>query len=210
MPFAYDVNAIGIRCHDLLHTVLFKITSIDMRVYVCLATGFEDMEALGTLDVLRRAGVDARTVSMTGDVMVTTAHGVTVKCDELFEEADFDAAEMVVLPGGLPGATNLDAHEGLAAVLRGFSAKGKWVAAICAAPMVLGHLGLLDGRRATCYPGFESHLHGAATAGSPVEVDGRVVTGKGPGFTFDFALTLVAQLCGRAKADEVASGMLLK
>ena len=120
MPFAYDANAIGIRCHDLLHTVLFKITSIDMRVYVCLATGFEDMEALGTLDVLRRAGVDARTVSMTGDVMVTTAHGVTVKCDELFEEADFDAAEMVVLPGGLPGATHLRRDERVCELVREF------------------------------------------------------------------------------------------
>lgn len=180
------------------------------RVYVCLATGFEDVEALGTLDVLRRAGVDARTVSMTGDRMVATAHGVTVMSDELFEDADFDSAEMIVLPGGLPGATNLDAHAGLAKVLKDFDAKGKYLAAICAAPMVLGHLGLLDGLNATCYPGFESHLKGAVTKGNPVEVAGRIVTGKGPGFTFDFALTLVRVLCGEAKSDEVATGMLLK
>ena len=180
------------------------------KVCVFLADGFEEIEGLTVVDILRRAGVETETVSVMGTKQIHGAHEILVEADKLFEEADFDAAEMVVLPGGLPGATNLDAHEGLAAVLRGFSTKGKWVAAICAAPMVLGHLGLLDGRRATCYPGFESHLHGAATAGSPVEVDGRVVTGKGPGFTFDFALTLVAQLCGQAKADEVASGMLLK
>lgn len=180
------------------------------RVYVCLATGFEDVEALGTLDILRRAGVDARTLSMTGDPVVASSYGVRVECDEMFDGADFAAAEMIVLPGGLPGATNLDAHEGLARVLKQFHAEGKYVAAICAAPMVLGHLGLLNGCDATCYPGFESHLQGAATHGRPVEVAGRVVTGKGPGFTFDFALTLVRELCGQAKADEVAAGMLLR
>ncbi len=175
-----------------------------------MATGFEDIEALGTLDVLRRAGLDARTVSMTGDRMVATAHGVKVMSDELFEEADFGAAQMVVLPGGLPGAANLDAHAGLAEVLKDFHKQGKHIAAICAAPMVLGHLGLLEGLKATCYPGFEEHLGGAAAEGNPVEVAGKIITGKGPGLTFDFALALVSALCGEAKADEVASGMLLK
>lgn len=180
------------------------------KVYVCLATGFEDMEALGTLDILRRAGVDAKTMSMTGNEMVTTSHNVTVKSDELFENADLASAEMIVLPGGLPGATNLDAHEGLGKVLKEFHASNKYVAAICAAPMVLGHLGILEGCNATCYPGFEKHLKGATTRGNGVEVAGNVITGRGPAYTFAFALTLVEKLCGKAKADEVAAGMLLK
>lgn len=181
------------------------------KVYVCLATGYEETEALGTLDVLRRAGVDARTVSMTGEELVTSSHKVTVKADEIFESADFSTADMVVLPGGLPGATNLDAHQGLAKVLKEFrNSNGKFVAAICAAPMVLGHLGILEGCNATCYPGFESHLHGASTHGNGVEVDGNVITGRGPGFTFAFGLKLVEVLCGKQKADEVAAGMLLK
>lgn len=179
------------------------------KVYVCLATGYEETEALGTLDVLRRAGLDARTVSMTGEELVTSSHQVTVKADELFENADFASADMVVLPGGLPGATNLDAHKGLSEVLKDFSQKGKFVAAICAAPMVLGHLGLLEGHKATCYPSFESHLQGAVTEGNGVEVSGNFVTGKGPGFTFAFGLKLVEVLCGKEKADEVAAGMLL-
>lgn len=180
------------------------------KVYVCLATGFEDVEALGTLDILRRGGIDAQTVSMTGDLFVTTSHNVTVKADVLFEDADFTSAEMVVLPGGLPGATNLDEHKGLSQVLKEFNAAGKYVAAICAAPMVLGHLGILEGKNATCYPSFEPHLHGAVTRGNGVEVAGNVITGKGPGFTFDFALALVEALAGKQKAEEIASGMLLR
>lgn len=180
------------------------------KVYVCLATGFEEVEALGTLDVLRRAGVDAKTLSMTGEEIVTSSHNVSVVSDVLFEKADFSSADMVVLPGGLPGATNLDAHKGLATVLKDFSEKGKYVAAICAAPMVLGHLGILEGRNATCYPSFEPHLHGAVTNGNGIEVAGNVITGKGPGFTFDFALKLVEVLCGREKSEEVAAGMLLR
>lgn len=180
------------------------------KVYVCLATGFEDVEALGTLDILRRAGVDARALSVTGKELVTTSHNMTVKVDELFENADFSDVDMIVLPGGLPGATNLDEHAGVCEMLKKFYNEGKYVAAICAAPMVLGHLGLLEGRNATCYPSFEPHLKGATTRGNGVEVDGKVITGKGPGFTFDFALALVAALCGQEKADEVAKGMLLK
>lgn len=180
------------------------------KVYVCLATGFEDVEALGTLDILRRGGVDAQTVSMTGDLLVTTSHNVTVKADVLFENADFSSANMVVLPGGLPGATNLDAHKGLSQVLKDFYTGGKFVAAICAAPMVLGHLGILEGKNATCYPGFESHLHGAETRGKGVEVSGNVITGRGPGFTFDFGLTLLEAVAGKEKAEQVAAGMLLR
>lgn len=180
------------------------------KVYVCLAEGFEEIEALGTLDILRRSGVEALSVSMTGAETVTGAHGVPVKSDALFEQADLCTANMLVLPGGLPGATNLDAHQGLREALLTFHKEGKYIAAICAAPMVLGHLGLLQGCNATCYPSFESHLTGATTCGNDVEVCGKIITGKGPGLTFKFALTLVEQLSGKSKAEEVATGMLLK
>lgn len=124
------------------------------KVYVFLAEGFEEMEAVTPIDLLRRAGVDAKLVSVTGNRAVTGAHGVTYLADLLFEEIEEDA-DMLVLPGGLPGTTNLQAHEGLTKLLLKQHEAHKWVAAICAAPMVLGALGIVKDRHATIYPGIE-------------------------------------------------------
>lgn len=180
------------------------------NVYLFLAEGFEEVEALSVVDILRRAGLSVKTVSVTGNECVSGAHGVGVKADMLFDAALIGAdAEMLVLPGGLPGATNLAAHEGLRSLILDFGAAFRPLAAICAAPMVYGRLGLLKGRRATCYPGFEQYMEGAQPTGAMVEQDANFITGKGPGAAFDFALAIVAKLAGEAKAGEVKAGILL-
>lgn len=128
------------------------------KVYEFLATGFEEIEALIPLDIMRRAGVEFKTVSVTGAKEVESAHGVKITADLLFEEADLSDADLLMLPGGLPGATNLNEHVGVKKSLIEQNRKGKMIGAICAAPMVLGGIGLLRGKRATCYPGFEKYL----------------------------------------------------
>lgn len=177
-------------------------------IFLFLTTGFEEIEALATVDILRRADIDVKTVSITGDKTVTASHSVPVVADMLFEDVDFDKAEMLVLPGGTPAFND---HEGLKKEIKAFYDKGEKVAAICASPMVFGGLGILRGRKATCYPGFEQYLEGAELATDrAVVVDGNVVTGRGPGLTIDFALTLVEILAGKVKRDEVAAQLLVK
>lgn len=178
-------------------------------VYIHLAEGFEEVEALTAVDILRRAGIDAKTLSITGKKMVTGTHGIPVEADLLYEEADYPACEMIVLPGGLPGATNLEAHEGLAKHIVCFSKdEHKKLAAICAAPMVFGTCGILHGKKATIYPGMEEELKDGQATGETVTVDGNIITGMGPALAMEFALTLVAELKGKAAADEVAGGLL--
>lgn len=179
------------------------------KVALFLANGFEEIEALATVDVLRRAQIPVQTVSITSDRVVTGAHDIPVTADTTFNEADFSDVEVLVLPGGMPGAKHLNEHEGLKALIKEFNARGKTISAICAAPMVLGGLGLLDGKRATCYPGFEPELIGAQTTGESVVVDGNITTGRGPGLVFDFALRLVEQIAGLATRQEVQNGLLL-
>lgn len=178
------------------------------NVFVFLTTGFEEIEALATIDVLRRAKLNVQSVSLTGQKQVTGAHQVTVEADCLLEEADLSAADMLVVPGG---TTKFNEHEAFKQQLLAFAQKGGKVAAICASPMVLGGLGLLEGKKATCYPGFEQYLKGAQLhTESAVVVDGRITTGRGPGLTIAFALSLVEQLAGQAVRDEVASGLLVQ
>lgn len=177
-------------------------------IFVFLTTGFEEIEGLGTIDILRRAGLEVKSVSLTGDKCVTASHGITVVADVLFEDADFSQAEMLVLPGG---TTLFNEHEALKKLLIDFAHKGEKVAAICASPMVLGGLGLLEGKKATCYPGFEKYLKGAKLhTEESVVVDGNIITGRGPGLTIDFALKLVEVIAGKPKRDEVAAGLLVK
>lgn len=180
------------------------------KVYEFLATGFEDIEALIPLDIMRRAGVEFKTVSVTGNKAVETAHGVTIVADMLFEDADFSDADLLMLPGGLPGATGLNSHDGLKKLLVEHAGKGRLTAAICAAPMVLGGLGLLKGRRATCYPGFEKFLDGAEYTKELFTHDGNIVTGEGPAATLPYAYHLLETLAGKQTADSIAEGMMFK
>jgi 4-methyl-5(b-hydroxyethyl)-thiazole monophosphate biosynthesis len=174
-----------------------------------LANGFEEIEALGTVDILRRAEIQVKTISVTGDLKVIGAHQIPVIADALFDEMNFSNIDVLILPGGMPGASNLNAHDGLKKLLAKQAAEGKQVAAICAAPLVLGGLGLLKGKNATCYPGFEAQLLGANITGKNVTVDGNITTGKGPGLVFDFALQLVENMAGKSIRDKVAEGLLL-
>ena len=179
-------------------------------VFIHLATGFEEVEALTCVDVLRRGGADALMVSVTGEKTVTGAHGIRVEADVLFEEADYGFCEMIVLPGGMPGATNLRDHEGLTAQIKDFASAGKPLAAICAAPLALAAHGALEGKKATIYPGMEEYLTGATPTGDDVTVDGNVITGKGPALAMEFALQLVETLRGRKVKEDVAKRLLVK
>jgi 4-methyl-5(b-hydroxyethyl)-thiazole monophosphate biosynthesis len=179
-------------------------------VFVMLAEGFEEIEAVTIVDVLRRGGLETVTVAIGDGLLVTGGHGLAVKADRLFAETDFSQGSMVILPGGGAGTKNLAAHAGVARVLREYAAAGKYIAAICAAPSVPGQMGLLAGKKATCYPGFEEQLKGADISDSPVVVESMFVTSRGPATAMSFALKLVELLAGEKMAREVADGMLYK
>lgn len=174
------------------------------KVNMFFATGFEEVEALTVVDILRRAGVAVDMVSVTGSIDVTGSHGITVRMDKLFEELD-DSAAMIVLPGGIPGTPNLKAHAGLVDMIKRFKAAGKYLAAICAAPTVYGELGLLEGKKATCYPGLEEGLIGAIKSTDSVVVDGQFVTSRGLGTAIDFSLKLVSILVDQTTADDLSN-----
>ena len=178
-----------------------------------LAEGFEEIEALTPVDVLRRAGVEVKTAAVGGrGLIVTGSHGIPVTADITAEEALAVAGEieMVILPGGMPGAKNLDADETVDAVLRAVRENGGILAAICAAPLVLGRRGWLEGKKATCYPGFEGELRGADVTGGRVETDGRIVTACGMGAATEFALALAAILKGGEAAETLRAAILAK
>ena len=178
-------------------------------ICIFLATGFEEVEALFPLDILRRGGLDVKTVSVTGEKFVMGAHGVPVGADILFEDLNPENVEMIVLPGGLPGATNLDAHAGLDQLIMSFAAAKKPLSAICASPFVFGKRGLLKGKKATCYPGFDPYLEGADYTGNKVEVADNIITGKGPGAAWEFGFAILEKYVGAEKAKEVRNGMLI-
>lgn len=179
-------------------------------IYVFLATGFEDIEAIAPVDIMRRAGLEVQTVSITGEEIVTSAHGVGIASDLLLSDVDFSSAEMLVLPGGLPGSTNLDACKPLTEAIKRHFESGGPIAAICAAPLVYGHLGLLKGRRATCYPGVERELAGATYTAAIVERDGNIITGKGPAAAFEFGYTIVDYFLGEGASQPLRQGMIYK
>ena len=178
------------------------------KILIHLANGFEEIEAITLIDVLRRAGCEVVTVSVTGKLEVTGAHGITLLADKLFDESDYGQTDMIVLPGGQPGSDNLNRHEGLRKQITTFHQQGKLLAAICAAPLVLGSTGVLKGKKATCYPGVESQLTGATCTGNAVEVDGNIITGKGPGLALSFSLALVEKLIGKSKVEELRKAMI--
>ena len=181
------------------------------KVYVFLADGFEDVEALIPVDVLRRGGVEVVTVSITDFPLVQSAHGVNIEADVMIEQCDFSDADLLFLPGGMPGASNLFANKEVCKALVDQYAAGKKVAAICASPaVVLAPLGILDGKRATCYPGFEQALADATYTADLVTVDGNITTGEGPAAAFPFAYELLSQLVNKQTSDQIAEGMRFK
>jgi len=179
------------------------------KVYVFLAYGFEDIEALIPVDVLRRGGVEVVTVAVEEDMpVVTSAHGVPIMADTLLSDCDFSDADLLLLPGGMPGAQNLYDNKTVCKAVVDQIAAGRRVGAICAAPaVVLGQLGLLEGKRATCYPGFEHLLEGAQYTAELCTVDGLITTGEGPAAALPYAYELLRQLKGEQVAHDVAEGM---
>lgn len=178
------------------------------RVSVILADGFEETEALTVVDLLRRAKIYVDTLSVTDEYIVHGAHGINVQTEDLFDEVNFVEFDMIVLPGGMPGTRNLEEHNGVRRVVKDFIEEGKTVAAICAAPTILGNLGLLKGKRVTCYPTMETKIQGAVLTGAPVTVDGNIITGRGAGTAIDFALKIIEQLMGKEKAKEIAESIV--
>lgn len=178
------------------------------KTYLFLAEGFEEIEALTVVDLLRRAEITCTTVSVTGKHEVTSSHGITVLADRLFEDGTLSDADMLILPGGFPGYKNLAAHEGLKKLLCSYNAEEKFIAAICGAPSVLGTHGLLKGRMATCYPGMEAQLSGATCVRKKVVEDGHIITSRGVGTALDFAVAIIEKLAGLSKGCEVAESVL--
>ena len=176
-------------------------------VYVVLGKGFEEAEAVIPCDLLRRAGVDAKFVGI-GSLSVTGGHGITVQADRIAEETDFSQAEMIVLPGGLGGVASILASETILYAVKTMYDNGKYIAAICAAPTIFAKLGLVSGKKATCYPGMENEMGDAVMCDEDAVCDGNVITGRAAGTAFAFGLKLVEVLCGKEMAKKIATGVV--
>ncbi len=179
-------------------------------VYVFLANGFEMTEALVPVDMMRRAGIDVITAAVGGSKTVVSSHRVPVAADSLAEEIDYDGAEAVVLPGGQPGADNLYASAVVKRAVTGAYERGAVIGAICAAPYIFGRLGILRGRRAVCFPGYERELAGADVVDAPSVTDGRVITAKAAGCAYHFGYSLISALRGEDAARRVADSMFCR
>ena len=169
-----------------------------MNTAIFFADGFEEIEGLTVVDMFRRAGIPIQTISISDSLTVTGSHDIKVQADCLLKDFDFNTVEMLILPGGMPGTTNL----------MQFSRQGRYLAAICAAPSILGGLGILNGRVATCYPGFEKKLFGAYITTDPVAKDGHVITSRGMGTAIEFASALIAVIQDQEAADKIKESIL--
>ncbi len=176
-------------------------------IAILLADGFEEIEALTPLDILRRAGFDVRTVAI-GSKIAIGSHGISVICDISIDEVNPDEVSMVIFPGGMPGSLNLDASPFTDRIINAVTMNGGRICAICAAPLILGRRGLLEGRRAVCYPGFEEELRGAIIDSSPVVTDGNITTAKGMGVALPFSLELVRLLSGEGAMNELKNAVI--
>ncbi|MBE6639357.1 MAG: DJ-1/PfpI family protein [Ruminococcaceae bacterium] len=179
-------------------------------VFVFLAPGFEESEAICPIDILRRAELDVVTVSITDDREVTGAHGITVKADVSLSELPLCHAEAIVLPGGMPGTKNLEACAVLQDWIRLAQKDKALLCAICAAPMILGKMGILEGKKATCYPGFEQYLLGATVVGGSVRTEDNVITACGMGAAIEFGLAIVAALKGIQASEKIKNAILAR
>ena len=180
-----------------------------MNTAIFFADGFEEIEGLTVVDMFRRAGIPIQTVSISDSLTVTGSHDIKVQADCLLADFDFNTVEMLILPGGMPGTTNLSKCEPLCDALMQFSRQGRYLAAICAAPSILGSLGILNGRVATCYPGFEKKLFGAYITTDPVAKDGHVITSRGMGTSILLGLELVKLLKDEETSKKLAVAIMM-
>lgn len=177
------------------------------KVYVFLADGTEEVEALTVVDLLRRAGVNVVTVSVMDKKQIISSHNIGIEADELYGQSDYADGDMIVLPGGMPGTTHLKEQEALRSVLFAYRDAGKYLAAICAAPSIFGENGMLEGKCAVCYPGFEEKLKGATITDRAVVTDGTFITSKGLGTAIDFSLELITLLTSKETAEQIADAV---
>lgn len=175
-------------------------------VYVFLADGFEEIEALAPVDILRRGGVEVKTVGI-GGRSVSGSHNISVSCDLSDAEINLAEIEAIVLPGGMPGTLNLENSPAVKSAIEYADKGGKLIGAICAAPSILGKAGILTGKRATCFPGFEKYLEGALFCDLPAVRDGNIITSRGAGAALEFGFYLLAALKGEAEADNLRRNM---
>lgn len=180
------------------------------KAIMLFADGYEEVEALMTADLLRRGGVDLKLVSITDQMEVTGSHKITVMMDLTLGEIDLDEMDAVILPGGMPGTTNLKKNYVVREVLKQMNDAGKIVAAICAAPSVLGFCGILEGRKATCYPGYEDQLKGAEFVDEMAVIDENIITSRGLGTSMEFGFALIKQLVSEEKAEEIRRQIVFK
>lgn len=180
------------------------------KAAVFFGTGYEEIEALTVVDILRRADVETTMVSITEERSVTGSHSISAAMDAMLSEVDFNSLDVIVLPGGMPGTKNLEACEALMEQVDAFIAQDKIVAAICAAPSILGHRGFLKGRKACSFPDFESHLEGAEVMDQPAVIDGNIVTGRGMGAAVPFALAILEKLQGKEAAEKMAANIMYR
>lgn len=178
------------------------------RIGIFMADGCEEIEGLTVVDIVRRAKMEVVTISVTGKKEVTGSHNVTFFADALADETDYGALDGIVLPGGMPGTLHLGENETVNTVIRSFAAEGKLVCAICAAPSVLGAAGILNGRRATCHPGFEEKLTGAKTSEDDVVRDANIITSRGMGTAIPFALEIVRYFSDEETVAQVKKGLV--
>lgn len=178
-----------------------------IMVYCFLATGFEEVEAISPVDMLKRAGVQVKTVGI-GSKKITGAHGITVECDLDENEVELTGSlSAIILPGGMPGTVNLEKSKTVQAAIDFASENNKYICAICAAPSILGHKGLLKGKNATAFPGFEKDLEGATISDRHIAVDGNIITAKGAGVAIDFGLAIVSALTENETAEKIRSSI---
>ena len=191
-----------------LKNVIYKEVSMNKKVYIFLADGFEDIEGLTVVDLMRRAQIDIKTVSIKDIRDITTSHGIHMQTDLVFKETDFSDADMLVIPGGMPGTKYLGEYQPLCDLLTDFYKQGKKVAAICAAPTVFEKYGFLEGRKATSYPAMEEELKSADYQTDKVVVDGKIITSRGMGTAIDFAAKLVEIIKGTKEKDELLKSIV--
>jgi len=178
------------------------------KLFLFLADGCEECEALITVDILRRAKLDVVTVSINGTDEIVSSHGISVKADAKIEDIDFENADMLILPGGMPGTTNLEKCEKLMEQVDAFNEAKRPIAAICAAPGIFGRRGILKGKKATSYPSVTDQLKGATVLTDKVVTDGHITTSRGLGTAIDFGLAIAERFCGRDVAEDIAKGIV--
>lgn len=181
---------------------------MEKKAYIFLANGFEEVEALTVVDLLRRANVNIKMVSISGNIKVTGSHGIVVDADLLLEEANCSQVDALILPGGMPGTRNLENCDRLVEELKSGNAEGRLLAAICAAPLVLGKNHLLEGKKASCYPGFEEDLLDAKVSYDPVSVDGNTITSRGLGTAIAFSAAIISKLVDEECSKQVLSSII--